>query len=199
MAGPTDREDRAKKLDFSLDSLSNQVRNLNTSAPNRFEGLDLSSLGQRRSALDSVTTAQSNLITRDADQAVSTAQGDTAARLASQGITSGSIFNNSVNNAGNNIRSNQFNSLSRLGIGRLGQENSIMDSTDRFALGKTSGAARTDQNNLQNLLRKFGISGNLQGQRQGLLGAFDDTSWLDDVVQVLNTVGNFIPGEGGGK
>ena len=133
---------------------------------------------QQAGALNTLQNQQNLNINQMANQNVLNTTQNTTARLASQGITGGSIANQTIAQQNAPINRQRFNALEGLATGRLGQEQSLMNQENQ--------GARTKMNMLQSIL----------GGEANATQLLDNTTWLDDLLGGLNTVGGLALGGG---
>jgi len=132
-------------------------------------------------------------INRTANSQIQTGQGDTAARMASQGITGGSVLNSQVNNVANDVNKNRFNSLSDITASRAGTNVNLMNLENQNKFGVNAANQNQINQQKQQLMAKYGLLGNASGQMMGNIGNLDDTTLFDDIFSALNTLGGFVP------
>lgn len=109
----------------------------------------------------------------------------TVARLASQGITGGSILNNAITQNTTDAGRNRVSAISRLTQNRLSQGANLMQDENNNAFRANAMAQNVDQQNMGNRMNQFGM-------RMNNLQNLDDTTWLDDLLATINTGANIF-------
>jgi len=122
--------------------------------------------------LDSILNTQTQGLNRQANTARTQGQSDIASRLASQGISGGSLFNNQVAQQGNQTNKSLFDALQQLGQGRLGQQMNVMNQANQNGFN----LANSQTQALLNLL----------GQQNGLAQNANPDTTATDIFAGLN-------------
>lgn len=134
--------------------------------------------------MNEIFGSQEKSINQQASNDIAESQADAAARMASRGITGGSIVDNTVSGIATNIGKNRNNVLSQLRTNQAQSEANLMDTFNRNKFASTQAGANIDINNnrnvLSSLLSSYGLS-------QNLLNAFDDTTAVDDILGIVKT------------
>jgi len=128
-------------------------------------------------------------INRTAEGQIQQGQGDTAARMASQGITGGSVLNSAVNSNRTDVNKSRFNSLSDLATGRAGQNINLMNLENQNSFQNNQAKQQQYNQEVRNLMSKYGLLSNTTGQMGANVGNLDDTTFWDDLFAGLNTLG----------
>lgn len=191
--GPSEKDQAATDLNSTLKGYSNQIGGTNTQVKNRYDSLTMPFDYKKTSQeIAKLTDSALNKINRTADEDINVGQADTAASLASQGITGGSMLNNSVGKVRTGVNKNRFNSItdtldtkSKMNMDAMGNEN-------QFSLAKTAGATQVDIQNIASELQKLGILGNSYGQQGANIGNLDDDTLFDSILEILNTGSGFV-------
>ncbi|MHB8842200.1 MAG: tail fiber domain-containing protein [Candidatus Aquicultor sp.] len=137
------------------EDLWSQLSGINTTATNLFDNYeDPNSYEGMSAILDKINGDQSNAITRTAANTVQRGQRDTAARLASQGITGGSVFNNQINSVSDNINDNFAKTLENLDTERMKMEVPLMQTENDNKFRATSAQENIIMQNIMNALNK---------------------------------------------
>ncbi len=172
--------------------LLNNISATNTTVGNRFNNYDMPfSYSDMSGVLDNLFNQQSGQLTRSAGNAVQRGQKDTASRLASQGITGGSVFNNQINKVTDATNQSFADALEQLGIGRLGQNAGLMQTANQNQFNVTHAAQGVDQQNFINMLQKYGLANSVTGGLSNARMQEDQApSWLDDLMAGINTGAN---------
>lgn len=186
--GKSDRDQAAQQLDRDLQSYANEARGLNVSANNPFKdyktpfGYDAMS-----SQLDKLRDLSMGSINRDANNQIANTQRDVASRLASQGITKGSFANAASADATNSINRSRFNSLADILNRRVQAGLGAMESENQNSFRNATALGNFDQQNIANLLSKYGLIGNAYGQRAINLQNLSGDTWFDDLLAAGTT------------
>jgi hypothetical protein len=131
-------------------------------------------------------------VNRTAEGQINAGQQDTAARMASQGITGGSVLNSQVGANRNNVNKSRFNAIQGLKSNNVNANLSAMGMENQNQFQNTNAAQGVDMNNLMAKFRKYGMVGDVYGQKQSNLGNLSDTTLLDDGLAILNTASGFL-------
>lgn len=127
---------------------------------------------------------QEKNINRQANDDIAENQADVTARMASRGLTGGSVVDSTLLGVATNIGKNRNNVLSQLRTNQAQSESNLMDTFNRNKLATTQAGLNVDLNNnrnvLSSLLSSYGLS-------QNLLNAFDDTTAVDDILGLVKT------------
>ena len=137
--------------------------------------------------LDKIYGGQSDIINRDTASQIAKQKQGAVSSLASRGITGGSALTNAGAGIASNLNEGKMNALSNLGINKAGSIVDLMKYLNQQKFGTTQAGVNVDQENMNNLFRKYG----LQGQA---LGGLDDTTAWDDILSALTTGGNVAKG-----
>lgn len=149
--------------------------------------------------LDELFNNQTNQINQSAASDTSMAGKDTAERLASQGITGGSLYNNTVSNSSIPINKNKYNALSQLTNSKAGAYMGAMNAENANKFATTGANQNVLNDNTMNLFRKYGLLGGNLNSQQSNLGNLKNTNWFDDVLAGINTATNVADAATGGK
>ena len=191
MSGSSSRDDAANQLNSELAGYQNQINNINPNVENRFNDYqDQFNAGSFQSTLDRINQSALGAINRRTNEAVSRGQANTAARLASQGITGGSILNSGVQQAADSANEGGFEATQQQGANYLGRYYDMMNQLNANKFRNTSAAQGADQQNYSNLMAKYGLKSGAYGQQMSNLGNLSDKTWLDDTLGVVNTAAN---------
>ena len=167
-------------------AISNDAGSLYNNANTDYSGFKYNyGIGDQENALNQLQKAQEEQIGRTASTDVATAQGDAAARLASQGMGAGSAYNQQVEGAASPIFRAKFNALSGLASNRLGQQQSLMNEENQRQFGL--------------MASKYNALRSLLGSRSEAASQLDNTTPLDDILAGGKTIGNLALGYPGAK
>lgn len=125
----------------------------------------------------------------------------TGARLASQGITGGSVLNNAINQGQADINRNQTDAMSQLAQQKMAQDMGMMQQENAFQYDRANRAQQIDFQRIQEILQRYGALNNMYGGIQDRKFAVEQyneqkPTWFDDVLALANTASNFIPKPG---
>jgi len=147
----------------------NNIWGIDTQARNRFDTYKPSfNIESMRGALDKLYDTQRENIAgtfnRDTNKRMAQARKGMGSRLLSQGITGGSMMNDMISGAEEDVIESGYeglsNALASLGIGRMSQELPLMQYGNEFDFRTTQAAQNVDLQNIINQMRKMGM---LQG------------------------------------
>ncbi len=134
--------------------------------------------------LNQIFSGQEDVINRDTNEAIASQQGEAASRLASRGITGGSVVEDTMSGIAGNVNKSKMNALGTLGIGKASAIGDLMKYINQKKLATTEAASNVDFGNKRNVLGGLQTS---YGQQQNLLGGLDDTTAWDDIFSVIKT------------
>ena len=170
--------------DTAANQMNTTLGNLNTSVTNRFDKMNPEfGYDAMSKKMNEAYGYGENAINTNANEDIASSNASTAARLASQGITGGSILNDSVSGNANNINKQRFSSLQDLFGKRAQSDVGIMDTANNNIFRNTQSAQNVDFGNMSNMFQKYGL-------QMGNIGNLDSTTGLDDAFGVLNTGAN---------
>jgi hypothetical protein len=197
--GESDQSKAIKDQNEELSGFQKELKGLNVKTKNRFDNYDTpfgyDDISRILEALEKQGITDVNQI---ADQQIQQGQSDTAARMASQGVTGGSVLNTATNAVRNPVNTQRFRTVSDLKGQTQRGKMGAMDMENRNKFMTTSAGQNVDFANMDNLFKKFGLRSNIYGQQMQGASMLDPTTWFDDVLAVGNTVGGFVPLMGGG-
>jgi hypothetical protein len=175
--GQSSKDEQAEKL-------NNELRYANFNVDNRFNNYKSPySIGDMRTSLDNVLNGQKSIINQQAQTDIADLQKGAASRMASQGITGGSLYNNTLNQAANSVNKQRYSALQQLGVSRLGQETGLMQDANQDQFRNTMAGQDIDLQNIRNRMSQYGM------RSQAIAGMDDTTAW-DDMFAGLNAVAN---------
>lgn len=191
--GKSESEKAATTLQGDLRGYTSDIKGLNVNVDNPFANYKTPfGYSDISSELKKLYGISLNEVDTTANDAIKGVQQDTAARMASQGITGGSLLNSQVNAGANDINKNRLASKTSLLKNQASNNLSAMDMENRNNFQNTSAKGNFDLANIANLFQKYNLMGGALGQQQGNLQNLDKTTWLDDVLAVANTAAGFI-------
>lgn len=151
------------------------------------------------SSLNDIFGGYEDKINRNSAEGIAKATGDSAARMASRGITGGSVVEDTASGIASNINKEKFNALSDLGIGKA---SSMMDLKKFFdQLGFSKNAARQGQENTRfgQARDKAGLMGNFLSDWESMdLQRDAQPGFLADFMSGISDFAGMIPGIGKG-
>jgi hypothetical protein len=106
-------------------------------------------------------------------------------RFAGAGVAKGSIFEDAVAGAENNVRVAGSDAVSKLQLGQLGQIPGILNQGNANKFRNTGASQGVMFKNKGNEFGKFNLL-------QGLTSMLSDDTTFDDILSVLNTGGNIV-------
>lgn len=181
----------------------------NTDTANRFDTYTPEfNASQMSSILDKIYNAKKggveNTLNRETNRRMAGARKGTTGRLLSQGITGGSLMNDTIQSAEEGVLDTGFNSLSdaltSLGVGRMQQELPIMTEANRMKFGTTQAAQNADLQDVINQMRKSGmIQSAVNDWEQMDLQRDAQPGFLDDLFSGIQSIASIasIPMTGG--
>jgi hypothetical protein len=188
------------------DAVWSNINDINANATNRWDTFqDPFGYNQMENNINQLFGQEQAGISRQVGTGLNDARQSNAARLASQGITGGSIQKNAIQGSENQVLGQGFNALQGLGIGRLNTEQGLMNTANQNAQYITGQAQNVDQSNIQNNLSKQNLASNYLNdweqsdlQRQAQPGVLSDIfSGLGAGAQLLGLPTGFNKGSGG--
>lgn len=195
--GESDQSRAIKDQNRELGGFQRELKGLDVNVKNRFDNYQ-TPFGYQDVAkiLESLEKQGITDINQIADQQIQQGQQDTASRMASQGVTGGSVLNTATNAVRNPVNTNRFRTVNDLkGMTQRGKMGA-MDMENRNKFMTTSAAQNIDLANMDSLFKKFGLRSNVYGQQMQGASMLDPTTWFDDALAIGNTVGNFLPWKG---
>jgi hypothetical protein len=174
----------------SLDKVANRFDNYTPD----FEYGDMSGV------LGKLFNSQSNLLTKKAGDTIQRGQRDTASRMASQGITGGSVYNNAINKTSDTVGDSFASALEELGIGRMEKETELMNTANQNKFQATQAAQNVDLQNFMNMLNKWNAMNGMETTRRDQdMKEEQMPGVLEDIFSGIQTVGSIaaIPMTGG--
>jgi hypothetical protein len=116
-----------------------------------------------------------------------------ASRLTSRGISGGAYYDDMLSKAENDSNQQRLNSITDLNINAANQNANIMDKGNLFDLAITKGASGVDLSNKSSEMQKYGMLLNALQQSLGGAMQYNDDTFFDDILAILNTGAQFIP------
>jgi len=194
MGGQSDRSKSAGDLQTLLQGYYKDIGNQDFQGKNTWEGykppFDYKGMSAETNKAYDIGETKIN---RGADSAIKTGQQDTAARMASQGITGGSVLNSQTNSVANNVNKSRFNSLQDITASRAGTNVNLMNLENQNKFGVNSANQAPINQQKQQLMAKYGLLGNASGQMMANTQNLSDETFWDDIFSGLNAVSGFVP------
>ena len=180
------RQDKAVKQNYNL---TGDTFNRIGDTVNDFKNVDLSLGDYRTYSPNNMMSELNNVFDIGRDNINKTFEGDIARsernageRLMSQGISKGSLFNNSVASAGDSSRSARYNAIGDLTAQESGAKVGLMGDVNRMDQGDA-------QFNALAKLRKYNAILDGLNSKLSSVSFMDNTNTGDDILAGLNTAG----------
>jgi len=189
--GQSDRQKKADINQQSIDDLLRQIQGINPNTDNRFDKFQFPfDYSAKKKNLDELRKLGLEDINRTSENAIADNSKNTAGRLASEGITGGSIVDESIKRGQKDIFKGKFNAIRDLQKNTEAQDIGLMTQENRDKFGLTGAAQNVDFRNIFNLFRKYGLLGNTQRLSLANLQNYSGSNTWDDIFQGLNTGAN---------
>lgn len=186
--GQSERSQAASSLDSDLVKYATEAKGLNVSADNPFKDYKTPfGYNEMSGELDKLKDLSMGSINRNANSQINKSQQDTAARLASQGITKGSFANAANAGVSNDINKSRFNTLADILRSRTQAGLGAMESENQNKYKNSMALGSFDQQNINNLLQKYGLVSGIYGQRGANLQNLNGDTWFDDLLAAGQT------------
>lgn len=193
MAGESDQEKQVKANQANINTQLSSAQGINATAKNRFDGMkmpfDYASMAKK---LNEVYSQDMGRVNSQAATDTARAGRGAAGRMANSGVTKGSLFNEAVAGAGQNIASAKYNTLGDLSKNRNANDIGLMGMENKNTMDITQNAQNVDFQNILNQFRKSGVIGDVLGLSTQNASMYDNTTWMDDAFAVANTAAQFI-------
>lgn len=184
--GESKRSSAANTVGQNLTDLNNGISSQTFQVGNRFDKFKPQfGYSDQKANIDDLFNQNTSLINTSFNNAAAKAGNNTISRLASQGITSGSILNDAVDKSTNELNSGKFDALTKLGIAKAGQTGDLMTKTNEDQFRTTQAAQGIDVQNILNTLQKYGLLSNNAGQQMANLQNYDDSTWGDIIGKII--------------
>lgn len=169
--------DQAKAADQQY----REIGGINPTVNNRFDNYSNAyGYGDINKQVNDTYGIAEDQINKNIADSTAKAQSGAASNLASRGITSGSIINDTQSKIASDMGKSKSNAIANLGISKSGALADLMKYFNALKLNTTGSAQNVDQQNLQNLFAKFGL-------KNQAIGGLDNGTWLDDLFAGLDT------------
>ena len=187
------RQDKAVKQNYNL---TGDTFNRIGDTVNDFKNVDLS-LGDYRTYDPSKIMQQygdvfnigRDNINKTFEKDIARSERNAGERLASQGLSSGSLFNNSIASAGDNARSSRYGAMGDLAMNEASGKVGIMSDINRMDQGDAQFNALAKLRKYNAILDGLNSKLSATGQLNQSASMMDDTNGWDDLLAGLNTVG----------
>lgn len=186
-----------------LDAVWSGYNSIDPNAINRFKDQKATTpfgYSDMSAVLDKMLSTQTDSLTRNAGNRVQRGQKDMTSRLASQGITGGSVMNNQINKSGQDIYDGLDSLLERLNTDRMGKETGLMQMQNENTFRNTQAAQNVDFQNILNALRKNDSMASFETNRRQMdLQEDQQPGFLEDLMSGLGDIASIaaIPTTGG--
>lgn len=147
--------------------------------------------------LDSIYGGYEDKLNRNVASDIATQQGGAASRMASRGITGGSIVDDTLGGIASGINEKKYNALSDLGIGKAGQTMDLQKLFDQ--LGFQQLLANQNQENTifgQNANKTGMLANYLSDWEAADLAQQNQPGFLEDLLSGIGDISSLIPGIG---
>jgi len=199
MSGKSEQEKEAGKVQGNIYTQLGDARAIKPTITNRFDNykhqFDFDTM---KGNLDKSFQNKAGAISSDAATDVAANKKSTMRSLASRGITGGSIVDDTISKTSNPIISGKYKSIRDLSNQNLDREASMMEMFNRFGIDISKLGSDVDLQNVMNEFRKSGNISQILGLAGANVGNFDDTTWLDDIFEGVNTAANLVGSFSGG-
>jgi hypothetical protein len=156
----------------NLEDIFNSLKSYNPTAKNRWDTFQLPySSGQEIGTVNQYTDLARKNAQKVGAGNVASARKGAANRTANYG---GSIAEDAIAGAGENAAADTTNALTGIDLNRLGMLPNLMDSANKTAMSVTGQAQNTDFENIQNLLKQYGLEGQMGQELDAQPGILDD-------------------------
>ena len=200
MGSSSDRQDQAEINQQSIDDLLKQIGDINPNVENRFDDYKRPfGYKAKRGNLDRLFKLGREDIDRTSAEAITNRTKGTTGRLASQGITGGSILEEAVKRGQKDIYKNKFNAIRDLETNKEAQNIGLMNQENKDRFNITGAASNIDLKNMFSLFRKYGLLGNTQQLSLQNIGNYSNSNVWDDIFQGVNAGANIYGAFKGGS
>lgn len=184
--GDSPRDNALSRIAATQRKMYDNLEGLNTTVPNRFDNYS-QPFGYEellKNHTDSYDQ-QRRLLKGELGNQAAQARTGVSQRLASQGITGGSIFNQAVSQADTQSKRQSLNALNSLGIAQAEGKTDLQKYANESSLRNVSQQQATDFQNVANLLAKYGAQSNILYSMGNTAGQLDNTNWGDVLGPLL--------------
>jgi hypothetical protein len=173
----------------------NTIAGTNSNAGNVFANYTPEfSEAQQSGQLDTIYNQGKQDLNQGTAASIAQSQSDAAERLASQGVTRGSLFNKGVTANNNSLYKNKLSALSNLTTNRAAQNIGLMNTANQNQFQVASANQGANQQNMQNLFNKYGLQQSTLDGQQSNLSNLNNDNWFDNTLALANTAAGFFGG-----
>ena len=175
-----------------------QVSQISPTIKNRFDNYeDPFSYEDQKAFMDQIFGGYEDQINKQAAEDTADLQHVTASRMASRGITGGSIVDDTMSGIGTDVAKSKYNALSNLKTGKAKGLLGLMDTANKSKFATTGMASNVDFQNFANELQKLGLLSDINFKQQYLdLQKENQPGWLEDLFSGISDIASLIPGLG---
>ena len=146
-----------------------------------------------RKVLDGIYNRQQAGIGRNVGAGLQDTRQSTAARMASQGITGGSVLNSAIRGGEDQVLDKGFDAYNALDIARLSQQPALMQMENANKFQTTQAAQNVDQQNIANMIQRYGLLNNVVGGMSTAEYNEDNApGFLEDLFSGLGQIGSIL-------
>jgi hypothetical protein len=147
--------------------------------------------------LDDIFGEYETKLNRDVAEGIATEQGGTAARMASRGITGGSVVDDTLSGVATKINTKKYNALSNLGIGKAGQTMDLQKLFDDMGFRQLLANQGQENTITGEKYNKAGMLANyLSDWEAADLAKENSPGFLEDLFSGIGDISSLIPGIG---
>ena len=189
--GETDRSKGAKKLYGDTKAYSSNLGQQDFTTKNLFTNYQ-SPFGadQQFGKIDDIYNRGISDMNKSLTSESYNAQKGAANRLAGQGINKGSLYNNTVANAGQQAFNKKPGMMSQILNQKDNASLGVMGNANNLDLRRLYGEQGANQQNVANRMNQQRLLAQALGLQGNAVGMQDDTNWFDDSLAVANTAAN---------
>ena len=193
--GESTQEKKAKGLNNEIGGVVNDFKGADLSLPENYRSFSSGDMmGNINKTYGEGLQIGMDNINKSFNRDINRAESNAGERLMGQGLSKGSLFNNTVASAGDGLKGQKYSAIGGL-TGELtarkgNSQLSVMDSTNRLDSGDA-------QFNALSQLRQYNAVLDGLNSKLGSISMMDNTTGWDDALAGLNTVGNVASGLSG--
>ena len=193
--GESTQEKKAKGLNNEIGGVVNDFKGADLSLPENYRSFSSGDMmGNINKTYGEGLQIGMDNINKSFNRDINRAESNAGERLMGQGLSKGSLFNNTVASAGDGLKGQKYSAIGGL-TGELtarkgNSQLSVMDSTNRLD-------SNDAQFNALSQLRQYNAVLDGLNSKLGSISMMDNTTGWDDALAGLNTVGNVAKGVAG--
>ena len=193
--GESTQEKKAKGLNNEIGGVVNDFKGADLSLPENYRSFSSGDMmGNINKTYGEGLQIGMDNINKSFNRDINRAESNAGERLMGQGLSKGSLFNNTVASAGDGLKGQKYSAIGGL-TGELtarkgNSQLSVMDSTNRLD-------SNDAQFNALSQLRQYNAVLDGLNSKLGSISMMDNTTGWDDALAGLNTVGNVASGLSG--